>query len=365
MAIHWGILGTGFVARQFALSLKRVEGCILSAVASRNYQSAQQFSREIGGRALQSFEELIASSEVDVIYIATPTASHAQHTRTCLEAKKAVLCEKPLATSLQEARLAIDCARKNQVFLMEALWTRFLPIFKEVRGYIKEGKLGNIRLVQADLSMPVPDNPCDARTVPGPGSGALLDFGVYPISLALDLLGEPDTVQATVLRNAAGVDRQAALTLEYHGATAVLTTGFNGKGRNDAMIIGDQGSVQVGSPLYAPQTLTMTNWPMATGSGSGREMRRIDKLLERADWIHVAYRYILPSLRMLLGRDSAKFKPFMGFGYQFEAQEVVKQLNANNLESPVMSWSDSTALARIIDAARNRDNVQIRSAGQT
>src|SRR5690606_7292688 len=130
--------------------------------------------------------------------------------------------------------------------------------------------------------------------------------------LALDLLGPPKTVHAHVLRNAEGVDRQAVLTLTYNDATAVLTAGFNGRGRNDATLIGERGRMHLGAPLYAPELLTTTSWPTPrAGQVSGRGPRRIDRLLERAGWLGAVYRPALPVLRVAMGRDRKALWPFV------------------------------------------------------
>lgn len=358
MTTRWGIMGTGFVARQFAASLRLVNGATITQVASRNPDNAARFAQDFGGTAAPNYASLVAAPDVDVIYISTPTAYHAAHATQCLEGKKAVLCEKPLATSPEEVKAVIDVARRQSCFLMEAMWTRFLPVMQQVRTRVQAGELGPVRLLQADLSVPVPEDPRDARYRDDPGAGALLDLGVYPVSLALDLLGRPQDVSAHVLRTKAGVDRQAVMTLRYPEATAVLTTGFFGRGRNDATIIGEQGRMQLSAPLYAPERLTTTGWPMPSPSAKsdgagGRDMRRIDKVLERFGWLPPLYRPALPLLRLAAGRDKTSLHSFSGFGYQFEAEEVQRQLHAGQPESPTMRWEDSVAIQEILAAVRH------------
>lgn len=355
MTIRWGIMGTSFVARQFAASLRLVNGARITEVASRNPDNAARFAQDFGGKVAPDYAALMASPDVDVIYISTPTVHHAAHAKQCLESKKAVLCEKPLATSPAEAKDVIETARKQSCFLMEAMWTRFLPLMRQVRERVQAGALGPLRMLQADLSVPVPEDPRDARYRADAGAGALLDLGVYPVSFALDLLGRPQDVSAHVLRTDAGIDRQAVMTLRYSEATAVLTTGFFGRGRNDATLIGEQGRMQLSAPLYAPERLTTTGWPMpSVASAEGpRPMRRIDKALERFGWLPLFYRPALPLLRVAAGRDKTSLHPFSGFGYQFEAEEVQRQLKAGQCESPTMRWEDSVAIQEILDAVRN------------
>ena len=350
---RWGILGTGFAARHFAASLRRVKGAAITRVASRDPARAAAFAADFGGKATRNYDELLVAADVDVIYIATPTALHGEHALACLEADKAVLCEKPLATSAAEAERVIEVARGRRRFLMEAVWTRFLPLMCHVRARVRAGEIGPLSLLQADLAVPVADDPNDPRTAPGAGAGALLDLGVYPVSLALDLLGAPQRVHSHVLCNEQGVDRQAVLTLAYPDASAVLTTSFNGGGRNDATLIGARGRMHLSAPLYAPEVLTTTTWPRPqAGEASGRGPRRIDRVLERVHWLGPVYRAALPMLRVAAGRDRKTLRPFAGFGYQFEAEEVGRQLSTRQLESPTMSWEDSLALARVLDSAR-------------
>jgi predicted dehydrogenase len=352
MRTRWGIMGTGFVARQFAASLRLLPDAELACVASRDPHNAARFAAGFGGRAVADLDAL-AASEVDVVYVATPTVRHAEDTIRLLEAGRAVLCEKPLATSAAEARRVIDTARHRRRFLMEALWTRFLPALVDLRARVRAGELGALRLVQADLSLPVAEDPRDPRFTPGPGAGCLLDLGVYPVSLALDLLGPPRAVRAHVLRTASGVDQQACLQLEYPEASAALSAGFLGRGRNDACVIGERARVQLAAPIYGPERSTTTGWPAPSpGDGGPRAMRRIDHVLERFGWLPPIYRPALPLLRAAAGRDRPRLAPFAGFGYQFEAAAVQERLRDGALEHPVMGWDDSLALQDVLDAAR-------------
>ena len=354
-SLRFGLVGTGVVAHRFAASLRFCAGARLVAVASRDTSHARELARTFRvERVHATLEELAADAELDVVYVATPIGFHADHTRHCLEAGKAVLCEKPLARSAEEAAQSVETARRLGRFLMEGMWMRFLPLMAELRdrvGNDARGGIGRVRMLQADLAYPIPHDPTNPRFDPANGGGSLLSLGVYPVSLALDLLGRPTAVEGSTLRLAGGVDGQAAMTLSYPDAQAILTCGFHGRGRNDATLVGERGRIRVDEPLYGSEALTLTTWPAPTPAPAPARpaRRRSDRLQERLPHSARPYRRLLPGLRRILGRDRRIRRPYSGFGYQFEAAEVVRCMRQGLGESPVMPLDETVAVLEILD----------------
>ncbi|MFN8568711.1 MAG: Gfo/Idh/MocA family oxidoreductase [Kouleothrix sp.] len=183
--IRWGILGTGSIAGQFARGLAALDDAKLVAVGSRTAAAAAGFAQRVGAeRAHGSYAELAHDPQVDAIYIATPHPLHHANTLLCLGAGKAVLCEKPFAINAGEAAAMIDAARARGLFLMEAMWTRFLPHMLRLRELLAAGVIGELRMLQADFGFRTEFNPHSRLFDPALGGGALLDVGIYPVSLA-------------------------------------------------------------------------------------------------------------------------------------------------------------------------------------
>ncbi|MBC7959106.1 MAG: Gfo/Idh/MocA family oxidoreductase, partial [Vallitaleaceae bacterium] len=179
--IRWGILGTGTIANTFAGDLNLVKTGVLGAVASRGLEKAEAFAKKYGAAKFYgSYEELAKDPEIDAIYVASPHSQHKENTLLCLNHKKAVLCEKPFAINATEAAEMIECAKKNGVFLMEAMWTRFLPNIKYVNEIIEKGEIGAIRWLKADFGFALPEDfPASHRLLNKElGGGALLDVGI-------------------------------------------------------------------------------------------------------------------------------------------------------------------------------------------
>ena len=258
--IRWGILGTGRIAGDFATGLAAEEDAEIVAVGSRTQETADRFADrfDIPNRH-PTYDALAADPKVDIIYIATPHPLHKENTISCLRAGKAVLCEKPFAINSSEAQEMIDCARANGVFLMEAMWTRFLPHIREMTRRIQEGQIGDIRLFQADFCYRAPLNPERRTFNPELGGGALLDVGVYPISLAHHLLGEPARVASLAHLGVTGVDELAGMLLQYEdGALAVLSTAVRANTPHSLHISGTQGEIRTHDRWWTPSGFTIS-----------------------------------------------------------------------------------------------------------
>lgn len=247
--INWGIIGLGNIAEQFVRDLALVSNANLYAVASRSQQKADDFASEFQATiAYGDYESLINDKKIDIIYVATPHASHARITIQALNAKKHVLCEKPVALNFQEASQMIAASKKNNCFFMEAFWTRFNPTFKNVLSKIHEGELGEIKYINADFSYQLL-NPGQRFTDIALGGGSLLDMGVYPLMLAYVILGKPEKILASSLLYESGADQQTAIILQYKKAQAVLQSSFTSHSNMSPTISGTEGRITL-NPMW-------------------------------------------------------------------------------------------------------------------
>ena len=253
MTTRWGILGTGNIARQFAKGLESLPDAGLVAVGSRTEKSAQAFSETFGGRAHGSYEALAADPEVDAVYISTPHTLHAENSLLCLEHGKAVLCEKPFTLNAHEAERVIGVARAQRALFngsdVDALFFRWpRPCATLVRG----GRIGEVKLLHADFGFQGEVDPEHRLYNPALGGGALLDLGVYPVSLASFLLGTPTEVSSQAHLGETGVDEQNAVVLKHAGgALAVLSSTLRATTPQEALVMGNGGEYPGSQPLVA------------------------------------------------------------------------------------------------------------------
>jgi predicted dehydrogenase len=313
--IRWGILGTGNIAGQFARGLHDSPGAELIAVGSRSLGTARQFGRQFDvAHCHGSYADLVHDPDVDVVYVSTPHSLHRDNTLTALEAGKAVLCEKPLALNAAQATEMIALAREKQLFLMEGMWTRFLPPFVHLRQLLAEEKVGDVRLVSADLGFDSAFDPHSRLFDPALGGGALLDVGVYPISLATMILGAPDSISGEADICSTGVDEHAAIALRYPGGQlASLYASLRTRTPQQALIVGTRGSVHIHSHWWKGGAMEIT---------VGQHVHHVQLAIE-------------------------------GDGYQYEANEVVRCLRAGKLESDVMPLRQSMIALQIMDELRS------------
>ncbi|WP_438434213.1 Gfo/Idh/MocA family protein [Gorillibacterium sp. sgz500922] len=252
--IKWGILGAGWISGKFARDLAFAEGAELAAVAARSLDKAQAFAEEHGiPRAYGSYAELAMDPEIDIVYIGTIHPAHKADLLLCLNAGKAVLCEKPFTMTAAEAEEAARAAEEHGVFLMEAMWTRFLPPIRKVREWLDEGRIGEVRLVKADFGFDAGWNPEGRLLNPQLGGGTLLDAGIYPISFASFVFGEqPKRIASNVRIGETGVDEQFSLLFDYgDGKTAQLNAAVRLPIGNEAWIVGTKGRIHLSGFLNA------------------------------------------------------------------------------------------------------------------
>ncbi len=313
---RWGILGTGTIAGKFAEGLRFTRGAVLQAVGSRTAANAEEFGTlyHIPHRHA-SYEALANDPEVDIIYIATPHPMHKGNSILCLESGKAVLCEKPFTINRREAEEVVACARKHNRFLMEAMWTRFLPVAEQARTWIQEGVLGEIRMVRADFGFRSDDIEEPRLFDPEMGGGGLLDVGIYPISLAAMVLGvHPVKITSMAVIGPTGVDDQNMVALQYaNGAIAVASSAVRTETPQDACIIGEKGFLTLHPFFWRGDTVTL--------SLAGQAPRTV----------HL---------------------PLRGNGYNYEAEAVMQCIRSGKTECETMSLDDTIALMGILDAAR-------------
>lgn len=314
--IRWGILGTGHIARQFAEGLKAARGAVLQAVGSRTMDTARQF-----GASFQvpnchgSYEALAQDPDVDVIYIATPHPLHMDNSILCLEAGKAVLCEKPFTINRQEAEKVVACAKSNNLFLMEAMWTRFLPAVRQAVTWVQDGVIGDVHMIRADFGFYADYDEEPNLFDPAMGGGALLDVGIYPLSFAALFLGAaPQRLVSAAQIGPTGVDEQNSVILHYdNGALATASSAVRTETPQDACIIGEKGFITLHPCFWRADTLTLS-------------------VQERnPETLHL---------------------PLVGNGYNYEAEAVMDCLRDGQKECPRMPLDESIALMELMDQAR-------------
>ena len=316
-AIRWGILGTGNIATKFATGLAYAPDAELVAVGSRAQETAEAFGDKFGiPRRHASYEALAADPEVDAIYVSTLNPCHKANTMLCLESGKAVLCEKPFAINAAEAAEMIAVARREKRFLMEAMWTRFIPATVQVRDWLAEGAIGAPRMFHGSFGFAA-----EKRRLwdPNLGGGALLDVGIYPLSYASMIFGrQPVDISALADIGKTGVDEQGAAVLRYDdGEIATFSFAFRTETFHEARIMGTKGRIAVAPPFWKASEATLYE------GAEGEKEHRIEL-------------------------------PFDGNGYQFEAAEVGRCLREGKLESDVMPFDESLAIMKTMDRIREQ-----------
>ncbi|MEP1222985.1 Gfo/Idh/MocA family protein, partial [Maribacter dokdonensis] len=243
--IKWGIVGAGNIAHSFSKDLALVDDGQLVSVASRSLEKARTFAKEYGApNAFGSYEELFHSNTVDIIYLATPHTSHADLSIAAMKAGNAVLCEKPLGVNASEVQAMVAAAKENNVFLMEALWSRFNPTIKKVKELVDNGTIGDIGYLHSDFAFYALDRDENGRLLnPALAGGSLLDIGIYPIFLAYLLLGMPKDIKATANFYKTGVEVQCSMILNYDNAQAILYSGLNSNSEKKSEIAGSKGTI--------------------------------------------------------------------------------------------------------------------------
>ena len=312
---RWGIIGTGKIARAFAAALHDTPGAVLAGVASRSSASAEAFAREHGvAQAYGSYQALVDAPDVDLVYIATPHTEHAANALLALDAGKGVLCEKPFTMNRAQAEQVVAKAQANKLFLMEAMWTRFMPALAEVQRIIASGEIGAVNQVTADFGFTANVGPEHRLFNRELGGGALLDLGIYPLSIAAALLGPVASVTAQADMGATGVDLNTAFILRHAGGgLSACACSVIAHTPVELTVSGPGGSIRMNGRFHQARSITVN----------------------RADGVART----IPT-------------PFLGNGYVHEAIEAQRCWHAGLVESPVMTHADTLALMGVMDDIR-------------
>jgi|TARA_B110000238_G_scaffold198886_1_gene244642 predicted dehydrogenase len=314
--VKWGIIGCGNIANTFAKDLALIESAELTAVASRTFDKATLFGRNHRTKKFYgSYEQLLKDDEIDIVYIATPHVSHAELSIKAMENGKHVLCEKPLGLSVNEARKMIETSKRTNRFFMEALWTRFNPVFVEVLKRIKNNEIGEVNYINADFAFKS-NHSLESRVYNlALGGGAILDIGIYPTFLTYAILGIPQKITASsILHEETGADIQTSMVFDYKNSQAVLYCGFTSNSKMIAKISGTNGEIHIHSRWHEAEEFSIIR--------NGLKVTfKVSKI---------------------------------GKGYTHEIEECHKCLAANKTESNLWSHQNSIDLITILDTIRNQ-----------
>jgi len=312
----WAILGPGGIARAFAKDLAHLDGHSIGAVGSRSLSNAENFAAEFGGKAYGSYEELVNDPSIDAVYVATPHPAHHDNVIMALNAGKPVLCEKPFSVNAVQAQAMVDAASKNQVALMEAMWARFLPHYAKVREIVASGALGQILSIHADHGQRLADRDIARLVEPSLAGGALLDLGIYPISFAHMILGNPTSITSSAVMTDKGVDAQSSMIFSYKdGAQAVLTTTMMEQTPCRAVVAGLNGWLEIDRTFYNPA-----------------------------------------SMRVVMNDGTVTEYPntYAGHGLREQAESFKELVQSGKLESEILTWHDTVDIMKSMDTVRQQ-----------
>jgi predicted dehydrogenase len=315
--IRWGILGTGHIATGFVGDLPRLPDVEVAAVGSRTQESADAFGDKFGiARRYPSYQALVDDPDIDVVYVSSPHPGHHDHALLAIEAGKAVLVEKPFTINAGEARELVAAARANGTFLMEAMWTRFLPHVVKIRELLAAHRLGEVRSFTADHGQWFAKDPNFRLYAPTLGGGALLDLGIYPLSFASMIFGPPSKVTAVSDKAFTGVDAQTAIIGQYEGGQQSISfTTLETRSANRASINGTEARLEIDGVFYSPSSFSVIS---RTGD------------VERFDI------------------------PHEGHGLRHQAAEVGRCLRAGLTESPIMPLDETLSIMETLDEVRRQ-----------
>ena len=317
--VRWGVLGLGNIAKKFADDIKFVPDCKLEAVASSDKARAKNFANIYKvNRFYDNYDDLFKDSEVDIIYIASLNNNHYKHSVNAIKHSKAVLCEKPLAINESQVKDLVYLSNERGVFLMEALWTRFNPVFDQLLRWISEGQIGKIKYIYASFSFNGTDRSRDSRLFNlEKGGGSLLDIGIYPLFLSYQLLGYPISIISDSIKSETGVDKQMAMIFSYKDSQALLYSSFSHNEDMQAKICGEKGEIYIDSRWHESKTITLSN------------NKKIKKKIE-----------------------------FMGKGYFYEIMESNKCIREKRIESNKWTHKNSLELVKLMDTVRAQNNIK-------
>ena len=348
--IRWGVLGTGGIARAVARDFRFVQDAELLAVASRELTRAQAFAQRYDiARSYGSYNALLQDDDIDVVYIATPHMRHADDALACIHAGKAVLCEKPFTINAREAQAVIQASRERGVFCMEAMWMRFTPLIREVKARVEQREVGEVTHLTAEFGYPLRFDPSGRNFNPELGGGALLDRGIYPLSLSFHLLGSPASIASEANLGSTGVDMTSHYRLHYDsGAEAVLSASCEVYQPSEATIRGTAGRIHIHGPFLRPHRISVRR-----GVQSDGHRRQPSRWLTRTR-VYQAVKRRLDKPLSALGGQGDVFRRFPGLGYQFQFEAVTQSLQAGKLEHEIMPLDETLAIMQAMDEMRQQ-----------
>ena len=311
----WAVIGPGRIAERFAGGLAAIDDAELYAVASRSEERAASFAKKFGAEKIYtSYESLLEDPDVDAVYVATPHRFHFEQAKMCLEAKKPVLCEKPLTVNADESAQLIKLARKNNTFLMEAMWTRFLPIYEVIREWLNEGEIGEVENLTSTFGFCVPRDLDDRMYNEKLAGGVLLDMGVYNIAISQWVMGgNPTDFRAAGKVGPTNVDEQVAVTLKYGGyKTSQFTASIIATQNNEFYIHGSKGFIRIHAMFWDCISATLSNFQT----------------------------------------EKTETRRFAATGFEYETMEAMKCIREGKIESDVIPHKDTQANMELMDSIR-------------
>lgn len=313
LPFRWAIIGPGKIAHKFATGLKVVPRAQLVAAASRNLEKAQSFCHQFGGMAFGNYEAMLDEVRPDAVYVATTHNFHHEHSLLALNRGIPVLCEKPMAVNAAQVQAMVEAARANSTFLMEGMWTRFLPHIRQIEQIRDSGKLGRIRFIQADFGYKSVFDPNSRLYNPALAGGALLDIGIYPLFLATFLLGKPEAFHLEADIAETGVDKAVYIQLKFKDdVKGQLVASISFQTKTTARIMFDEGEIEIAEQWLRPANLLL----------------------------HAA------------GATEKMPFPPLANGFEYEAMEVQSCVRAGLVESPLFTHQFSLQLMQLMDSMR-------------
>jgi len=323
--LNWAIMGPGDISVAFLKDL-RLAGMHLEAVGSRSLERAETYAKKHSiSRAYGSYEELVADPDIDIVYIATTNNAHFDNAKLALSAGKSVLLEKPFTLDASQARDLVEISKSMNVFLMEAMWTRFLPNHSVLFEKLNQGLIGTPLYLFADHNQNLPKDLHSRLYDPALGGGSLLDLGVYPISLAHRIFGKPSHIQASASLMAGNIDESVGAIFEYSGGRqALFHSSIRSSGPVKAFILGDAGRVEMEKSFYGHSSFTV---------------------FDLADNVLFQYEGNIE-----------------GRGMQYQAMEVERCITAGLNESPIMSLDETVQIMQVMDQIRSLTGIEYSGA---
>ncbi len=313
----WGVIGPGRISQRFAAGVKSIKDAEVYAVASTSQARADSFAKKYSiPKSYDSYEALVSDPTVDAIYIGSLHHLHFPSAMLCLEAGKPVLCEKPLTVNAAETKRLIATARDKKVFLMEALWTRYLPIYGQVRQWLDAGRIGEVKLMNSTFGFKMERDADERWLNPDLAGGNLLDMGIYPLSISQWVMGQtPKSFSVQSMIGDTGVDEFTAGMLVYeNGAVSQFSSNFLSTNINDFMIYGTEGYIRLHPYFWDCTQATLMDFNA--------------------------------------GEEITKTTPFKGTGFEYEIEEAMRCIGEGLLESPTMSHADTLATMELMDSIR-------------